>query len=129
MAANNDTSTKSIAELLDDIRADDELSTAPRWSDGNKVRDGIIARAGHKMVAIAAQVHVRPDELERKTAEMTNAVCLYTAGAQHPPNKVMFDFYYMYVKPRSSGSFETFMLLTSAAPGTARIAPSSSRPS
>ena len=71
------------------------MSTAARWSDGNKVRDGIIARAGHKMATIAAQVHVKLDELERKTAEMINAVCLYTSGAQHPPNSVMFDFYFM----------------------------------
>lgn len=48
------------------------------------------------MIDIAAQVHVKPDELERKTAEMTNAVCLYTAGAQHPPNQVMYDFYFMH---------------------------------
>ena len=94
-AAKNDTSSKSIAELLDEIRADEELSKAPRWSDSNKVRDGVIARAGDRMTKIGAQVHVKPDELERKTAEMTNAVCYYTAGAQHPPNKVMFDFYYM----------------------------------
>lgn len=47
------------------------------------------------MATIAAQVHVKLDELERKTAEMINAVCLYTSGAQHPPNSVMFDFYFM----------------------------------
>lgn len=47
------------------------------------------------MINIGAQVHVRPEEIERKTAEMTNAVCLYTAGAQHPPNSVMYDFYFM----------------------------------
>lgn len=101
VAAAQNSSSKSIAELLDDIRADTELSTAARWSDGNKIRDGILARAGHQMITIASQVHVKPDELELKTAEMTNAVCFFTAGAQHPPNKVMFDFYYMYVLPLS----------------------------
>lgn len=48
------------------------------------------------MVNIASQVHVKPGNIELKNAEMTNAVCLYTAGAQHPPNQVMYDFYFMH---------------------------------
>jgi len=64
---------KPLVQLLDEIRADKELSTAPQWDDGNKIRDGIIARAGEKMVQYASQYVVREDELERKTAEMINA--------------------------------------------------------
>ena len=91
--------SKSIVQLLDEIHDDKELKAAPRWSDGNKVRDGIIARAGQRMISYAAQFRVKPEELEEKTAEMTNAVCYYTAGAQNPPHRVMYDFYYMYVLP------------------------------
>ena len=88
-------SSKSIVRLLDEIREDEKLSTAAHWSDGNKVRDGILARAPENMLKIAAQYHAKPDKLEEKTAEMTNAVCYYTAAAQHPPNMVMYDFYFM----------------------------------
>ena len=87
--------SKSVVQLLDEIRDDKELSVAAHWSDGNKIRDGILPRAGEKMINIAAQYHVDPAELQEKTAEMTNAVCYYTAGAQHPPNMVMYDFYFM----------------------------------
>lgn len=90
------TPSKSIADLLDEIHDDDKLKVAAHWEDGNKIRDGIIPRAGAEMIDYAAQFHVRTDELEEKTAEMTNAVCLYTAGAQHPPNIVMYDFYFMH---------------------------------
>ena len=88
-------SSKSIVQLLDEIYEDKKLSAAPHWSDGNKVRDGILARAPENMIKIAAQYHVNADELDEKTAEMTNAVCYYTAAAQHPPNMVMYDFYFM----------------------------------
>ena len=87
--------SKSIVQLLDEIHADKQLKDAPKWSDGNKVRDGIIARAGERMVGYAAQYHLDAKDLEEKTAEMTNAVCYYTAGAQNPPHLVMYDFYFM----------------------------------
>ncbi len=92
---NAEQESKTIAELLDAIHKDKKLSTAAHWDDGNKIRDGIIPRAGEEMVKYAAQFHVQPDQLDEKTAEMTNAVCYYTAGAQHPPNMVMWDFYFM----------------------------------
>ena len=95
-AANNQSQpSKTIVQLLDEIHDDGELRIAAHWDDGNKIRDGIIPRAGEKMISYAAQYRVDPTDLQEKTAEMTNAVCLYTAGAQHPPNIVMFDFYYM----------------------------------
>jgi hypothetical protein len=87
--------SKTIVQLLDEIRDDKKLTTSPHWSDGNKIRDGILVRAPDNMVKIAAQYRVSPDELSEKTAEMTNAVCYYTAAAQHPPNIVMYDFYFM----------------------------------
>lgn len=89
-------STKSIAELLDEIHDDKGLRVAAHWDDDNKIRDGIIPRGGKAMIDYASQFRINsPDELEEKTAEMTNAVCYYSAGAQHPPNMVMYDFYFM----------------------------------
>ena len=87
---------KSIAQLLDEIHDDPALKEAPLWSDGNKIRDGILARAGDRMIEYASQVRVRPEELKEKTAEMTNAVAYYTGGAQRPDRAVKFDFYYMH---------------------------------
>lgn len=65
--------SKSLAELLDEVRADEKLSTAAHWEDGNKIRDGILVRAPEEMIEYASQYKVREDELEEKTAEMTNA--------------------------------------------------------
>jgi hypothetical protein len=87
--------SKKIVELLDEIHDDKTMRAAAHWDDPNKIYNGILPRAGEEMVGYAAQYNVKEDELEEKLAEMTNAVCYYTAGAQHPPNMIMFDFYYM----------------------------------
>jgi len=87
--------SKSIVQLLDDIHADPQLGEAPRWSDGNKLRDGIIGRAADRMVHHVSQFHVKPEELEIKTAEMINAAAYFTAGAQRPDKIIKYDFYYM----------------------------------
>ncbi|EMC91151.1 hypothetical protein BAUCODRAFT_80670 [Baudoinia panamericana UAMH 10762] len=91
-----DKPSRNIVELLDEIHADEGLLAAPKWSDGNKLRDGIIGRGADQMINYASQFHVEPDELERKTAEMTNAAVYYTAGSQRPDKKIMYDFYYMH---------------------------------
>lgn len=89
--------SKSVVQLLDEIRADRELSTAAYWDDGNKIRDGIIARAADKMIKYASQYKISdPSSLEEKNAEMTNAVTYYTGAAQRPGKEVKIDFYYMH---------------------------------
>ena len=62
-----------MVELLDEIRADKSLSTAARWEDGNKIRDGIMIRAPEAMIKYGSQWKVTPDALKDKTVEMTNA--------------------------------------------------------
>ncbi|TKA71881.1 hypothetical protein B0A55_06333 [Friedmanniomyces simplex] len=99
---------KSIVKLLDEIYADDELREAPRWSDGNKLRDGIIGRAADRIVSYTSQFRVQPDELERKTAEMANAAAYYTAGAQREGHVRKYDFYYMHCV-NCSIFFSTFL--------------------
>lgn len=74
--------SKTLVELLDAIHDDEKLRAAPRWEDGNKLRDGIIGRAAQEMIGYASQYIVESsDVLEEKTAEMINA-----AG-------VLFGFY------------------------------------
>lgn len=65
--------SKSMVEILDEIHADTKLSTAPHWEDSNKIRDGLLVRAPDEMIKYASQWTVKSDELEAKTAEMTNA--------------------------------------------------------
>ena len=72
-AAASSSDSTSLVVLLDDIRANQKLSTAADWGDGNKIRDGILVRAPNEMIKYASQFRVKEQELEAKTAEMTNA--------------------------------------------------------
>lgn len=89
-------SEKSLFDLIKEIQANEKIKDAPRWEDGNKIRDGILLRAPDEMIDLAAQWHVKPDELEKRTAEMINAAAYFTGAAQNPPKQVKFDFYYMH---------------------------------
>jgi hypothetical protein len=93
---NRSNTSRTTVELIDEIRNDKELYAAPHWSDGNKIRDGILARAGDCMVSYASQYHIKPEELEEKTAEMVNAAAYFTGGAQRKQHAVKFDFFYMH---------------------------------
>lgn len=79
---------KTIPQLLDEIRDDKKLSTAAEWDDGNKIRDGILARAPDEMINYASQWTVEKGELEAKTAQMISSVVYFTAAAQRPPKQV-----------------------------------------
>ncbi|KAI9747916.1 MAG: hypothetical protein M1835_001941 [Candelina submexicana] len=100
--------SKSLASLLDEIRADKKLSAAAHWDDDNKIRDGILARASEEAIKYTRQYTVGQDQLEEKTAEMINAAIYYTGGAQHPPKQIKFDFYYMHCV-NSSIFFSVFL--------------------
>jgi hypothetical protein len=65
---------KTIVQLLEEIKQDEELSNAAHWEDGNKIRDGVMKRALEKTLAVASQYTIsEDDDLEEKTAEMINA--------------------------------------------------------
>jgi hypothetical protein len=69
---------KTIVQLLEEVKNDEELSNAAHWGDGNKIRDGVMKRALDKMVALASQYTIQEDDdLEEKTAEMINAAGTY----------------------------------------------------
>lgn len=90
---------KPMIQLIHEVRANDTIRNAPQWSDfGNKMRDGVIGRAGEAMQSLAAQFWIRKDEkeLERRTAEMIST-CVYFAGAaQREGRKRKIDFFYMH---------------------------------
>ncbi|KAK6429340.1 hypothetical protein LTR95_014514 [Oleoguttula sp. CCFEE 5521] len=75
--------SKSIVELIEAMHSDQTLRDAVRWSDSSMLRDGVISRAGERMVGYASQYHLQPtDDLMYKTAEMISAVAYFTGGAQ-----------------------------------------------
>ena len=68
---------KSIMQILEECRKDEKVRESARFSDANKIRDGIMKRAKEEMVAYAAQYVVEKD-VERATAEMIDAAGLFT---------------------------------------------------
>lgn len=94
--AKQNTTNKTLVELIHECQANEKLRNSPHWDDPNKVRDGIFKRAANEMIDIASQWHVKPEDLEKKTAEMINTAAFFTAGSQHPPKHVKIDFFYMH---------------------------------
>jgi hypothetical protein len=88
--------SKSLPEVLDAIFADQKLSKAAQWGDGNKIRDGILVRAPEEITSHALSWVPTAEDLELNTLEMVNAGIYFTACAQHPPKQVKFDFYFMH---------------------------------
>lgn len=90
---------KSLIQLMNEVRANETIRSAPRWTDyGNKMRDGIVGRACEPMSTLVAQFQILPneDELERRTAEMIS-VCAYLSGAaQREGRKRKIDFFHMH---------------------------------
>ena len=88
---------KSLVQLLKEVRDNDTIRNAPHWEDRYyRMRDGVIGRACTEMAFIASQFVVKPENLQRRTAEMIS-MCAYMAGAaQRPGRKRKIDFYYMH---------------------------------
>ena len=63
---------KNLFQLLDEARADKKLVESAHWEDGNKIRDGILARAKEEMLKYAGQYAIEEDDLAPRTAEMIN---------------------------------------------------------
>ncbi|GME36642.1 hypothetical protein BKCO1_3400021 [Neofusicoccum parvum] len=89
-----------LPDLLQEVRATEQVAGAARWSDGNRLRDGVMARAGEAMCRIAGRWVVGDDAsdevVERKTAEMIDAAVFLTTTAQRPPHIPKLDFLHMH---------------------------------
>ncbi|KAF2626672.1 hypothetical protein BU25DRAFT_440639 [Macroventuria anomochaeta] len=107
---------KTIVQLLEEVKKDEELSNAAHWEDSNKIRDGIMKRALEKMVAITSKPN-----LALQTAELKPCAVYFTAAAQRPPHQVKFDFYYMHCVT-SSIFFSNFL-----SPANTFLAPAAKR--
>jgi hypothetical protein len=96
-AATKQSSTSTtLVSLLEQARQNETIRASPHYSDGNKVRDGVIARAANEMVSVASQFRVTPDDLQKRTAEMINFALYFAAASQRPDKHVKFDFFYMH---------------------------------
>lgn len=95
-ASNPSAGTKPIASILDSIRASKDIRSSVRFTDGNKIRDGLLARAPEAIINQVSQVRVSPSDLAEKTAEMINSVAYYTGGSQNPSRAIKFDFFMMH---------------------------------
>ncbi|PYH42700.1 questin oxidase family protein [Aspergillus saccharolyticus JOP 1030-1] len=87
---------KSMLEILEEMRRDEKLARSAHWEDGNKMRDGVLARAGEEMLKYAAEYTVSAEQLEEKVAEMINTVVYYTSAAQRPSKQIKFDFFFLH---------------------------------
>ena len=95
-AAKTASKSRSLVQLIQEAKQNEKLANAAHWSDGNKVRDGVLVRAGKEMIDLAAQWSVKPDELDKKTAEMMNAAIYFTGAAQRRDKVKKIDFYFMH---------------------------------
>ncbi|KAF3396303.1 Oxidoreductase AflY [Penicillium rolfsii] len=90
------TGSKSLRQLLEEIRKDETLSRSARTTDANKIRDGVLTRAPQEMLRYAAQYTVSEDQLEERLADMINNVVYYTSAAQRPNKAVKMDFFFIH---------------------------------
>lgn len=65
---------KTLLQLLGEVQQDQDLKNSVRWSDTNKFRDGILARAPQQMMHYAAQYTVSQEQVPERLADMINTV-------------------------------------------------------
>lgn len=65
---------KTMLQILEEIRANKKLAGSVHWTDGNKIMEGVLARAPDEMVKYAGLFKVDGDRLEEKMVESVNVV-------------------------------------------------------
>ncbi|TGZ79500.1 hypothetical protein EX30DRAFT_342371 [Ascodesmis nigricans] len=87
----------TIVELLEEMRGNEKLRTAARWTEGDKIK-GVLDRAPEEMIEVAAKFRVKPDQetIDRRMAESINAVAYFTHAAQRTNKPVRLDFFLMH---------------------------------
>ncbi|KAI8713383.1 hypothetical protein NCS52_01282600 [Fusarium sp. LHS14.1] len=91
------TKMPSLLSMYEKVKMDPQLAGSVRIEDKSKIEDGIIQRGKEPMLAILEQVHVEPEELDERTAEMFHAIILVASSAAiHPPHDVKYDFFFMH---------------------------------
>lgn len=88
--------TIAYADLFEEMRKNEKLAGSARWTDPNRIYDGVMARAPDEAVEFLSQIKVKEDELEERTVEMFHAAAyMASAAVFHPPHIPKFDFFLM----------------------------------
>ncbi|ESZ98976.1 HypA [Sclerotinia borealis F-4128] len=96
LAKSGSVKPKPLVELYAEIRANQKIREAAWLKDGPLRGKGIVNRAHDELVKIAAQFQVRPEDLERSTAEMMSCGAL-TSAAQKAGKARKIDFFYLHI--------------------------------
>lgn len=87
---------RPIPEYFETIRENEKLATAAKFSDDQRLYDGVLGRAMNEAVALAATIRVQESELEERTVEILhNNAYVAAASALNPPYMPKFDFFLM----------------------------------
>lgn len=62
----------SLVKIQNELLEDDDILNSTRWSDVNKIFDGILKRSPDKMIKYASQFKVGPDQIDEKLLELIN---------------------------------------------------------
>ncbi|KAL9114668.1 MAG: hypothetical protein Q9227_001346 [Pyrenula ochraceoflavens] len=92
--------SSSLLSLLQAAYDDPKVRTSAHLSDDNKLRDGVLVRAGPQMTSLASQYHIETPAtsatLQRATAEMTALCARFTLCAQRADKVPKVDFFYLH---------------------------------
>ncbi|KAJ5735813.1 uncharacterized protein N7483_000938, partial [Penicillium malachiteum] len=103
--------TKTSLELLKEIQDNSILKNSVRWTDTNRIRNGILVRAPQEMLKYAAQYTVSKEQVPERLADMVNTVVYYTAAAQRREKEIKIDFFFIHCV-NSAIFFSKFMNLS-----------------
>ena len=90
------TESPALIDLIREVRQDPSLYSVEYWDGGDSLNDKILADAPEKLCEIASRWTVSVEDLEAKTAEMTNVAAFMTGAAQRPDKKVKLDFFFLH---------------------------------
>ncbi|RAL68055.1 hypothetical protein DID88_008778 [Monilinia fructigena] len=96
LAGSGSVKPKPLIELYAEIRANQKVREAAWLKDGPLRGKGVLNRAHDELVKIAAQFQVKPEDLERGTAEMMSCGAL-TSAAQKDGKTRKIDFFYLHI--------------------------------
>ncbi|KAG9229999.1 hypothetical protein BJ875DRAFT_537404 [Amylocarpus encephaloides] len=96
LAKSSSVKPKPLVGLYAEIRANQKIREAAWLKDGPLRGQGVLKRAHDELVQIAAQFQVKPEDLERGTAEMISCGAL-TSAAQKAGKTRKIDFFYLHI--------------------------------
>ncbi|KAF9769437.1 hypothetical protein IL306_013154 [Fusarium sp. DS 682] len=88
---------KPLVMLLSDVKRNSTIYDAPQWEDRwDRMRKGVMDQASGELAVIAAEFRIRPEELQRCTAEMISTSAYMAGASQRPGRKSKIDFFLMH---------------------------------